>query len=56
MFGIWNDYKKEFQFGICEETPHKAINKLFKKIGNDAFKYRFQVKRIPDNFVKHLKE
>lgn len=40
--------KKEFQFGIKEETKHKAKNKLFKKIGYDSYKWRFKVRRIPE--------
>jgi hypothetical protein len=48
MYGIWNTYKKEFQFGIKEETRKKAMNKLFNKIGNDAYKYRFEVRKIPE--------
>lgn len=48
MYGIWNTYKREFQFGIKEETRKKAMNKLFNKIGNDAYKYRFEVRKIPE--------
>ena len=42
-FGIWNSMKKEFQFGICEPTPKKARDKLFKKIGYNSYKWRFEV-------------
>lgn len=45
-YGIWNTVHKEFQFGISEDTPRKAENKLFKKIGNDARKWRFEVRGI----------
>lgn len=48
MYGIWNSIKKEFQFGIREETRQKAFNKLFKKIGYDSYKWRFEVRRIPE--------
>lgn len=48
MYGVWNTIKKEFQFGIKEETENKAFNKLKKKIGDDAYKWRFEVRRIPD--------
>ena len=47
MYGIWNNIKKEFQFGIKEETKQKAQNKLFKKIGYDSYRWRFEVRRIP---------
>ncbi len=46
MYGIWNSMKKEFQFGISEETVKKAKKKLFKKIGYDSYKWRFEIKKI----------
>lgn len=45
-YGIWNSVKKEFQFGIKEPSKKKARQKLFDKIGNDARKWRFEVKEI----------
>jgi hypothetical protein len=45
--------KKEFQFGICEETKEKAIKKLFEKIGNDARKWRFEARLIPKGGLKN---
>ena len=41
--------KKEFQFGIDEPTEKKAQQKLFKKIGYDSYKWRFEVKEIKKN-------
>ena len=46
-YGIWNSKAKEFQFGICEDTPGRALRQLFKKIGNDARKWRFEPKELP---------
>lgn len=44
---IWNDVKKEFQFpSICETTEKGANTLLFKFIGNDARKYRFEIKKV----------
>lgn len=44
---IWNDVKKEFQFpSICETTEKGANTLLFKFIGNDARKYRFEIKKM----------
>ncbi len=44
---IWNDVKKEFQFPkICETTEKGANTLLFKFIGNDARKYRFEIKKV----------
>lgn len=45
-YGIYNTVKKEFQFGIEEPSKRKAWNKLFAKIGNDARKWRFEVREI----------
>lgn len=47
-YGIWNDAKKKFQFGICEDTPALAVARLFQKIGDDARKWRFEPRRLPD--------
>ena len=44
-YGIWNNMRKEFQFGICEDSQKKAKKALFNKIGNDAYKWRFEVKK-----------
>lgn len=40
--------KKEFQFGICEESKAKAEQKLFDKIGKGAYKWRFVAKKLPE--------
>lgn len=48
MYGIWNNIKKEFQFGIRELTKQRAKNKLFQKIGYDSYKWRFEIRRIPE--------
>ena len=46
-WGIWNQVKREFQFGISEDTPMLAEARLFQKIGDDARKYRFEVRQLP---------
>ena len=51
-YGIYNIRAKKFQFGINEPSKRKARNKLFAKIGKDAYKWRFQVKRINDNIMQ----
>lgn len=44
---IWNTKEKKQQFpSICEMTEDGAYIKLFHKIGWDAAKYRFVVKRV----------
>lgn len=45
-YGIYNKSKKEFQFGIKEPSKNKARQKLFDKIGKDAYKWRFEVREI----------
>lgn len=51
LYGIWNDMRKEFQFGIAETTPIKAQKKLFAKIGKDAYKWRFEIRRKPERNI-----
>ena len=51
-YGIWNDARKCWQFGICEDTPMLAEARLFQKIGNDARKWRFEARVLP----KHLRK
>ncbi len=45
-YGVYNSCKKEFQFGICEPSKCKAMKELFKKIGKDAYKWRFEIKPL----------
>lgn len=45
-YGVYNTCKKEFQFGICETSKRKATEALFKKIGNNAYKWRFEIKEL----------
>lgn len=54
-YGIWNDVKKEFQFGICEDTPMLAEARLYQKLGDDARKWRFQPRVLPDRRNKGCK-
>lgn len=52
---IWNDLKKEFQFPrICETTEKGANTCLFKYIGNDARKYRFEIKKVEKEEAKKI--
>ena len=48
-YGIWNTVVKQFQFGIIEDTPMLAEARLFQKIGRDAHKWRFEVRRIKED-------
>ena len=51
-WGIWNCAKKEWQFGICEDTPMLAEARLYQKIGDDARKWRFEPRILPAFMVK----
>ena len=46
-WGIWNAVTKCFQFGISEDTPMLAEARLYQKIGDDAKKWRFEVRQLP---------
>lgn len=46
-YGIYNTMCHDFQFGICEDTPMLAEARLFQKIGDDARKWRFEVRKLP---------
>ncbi len=44
---IYNNVQKCFQFpSICETTEKGANTCLFNHIGNDARKYRFEIKKV----------
>lgn len=47
-YGVWNTVRKEFQFGIREDTPMLAEARLFQRIGDDARKYRFEIRALPE--------
>ena len=49
MYGIYNTRAKEFQFGIKETSKRKARNKLFALIGDDARKWKFEVRKIKED-------
>lgn len=52
---IYNDLQKEFQFpSICETTEKGANTLLFKFIGNDARKWRFEVKKVEKEEAKEI--
>lgn len=51
-YGIWNDKTKKFQFGICEDSPMLAEARLFYKIGDDARKWRFEARILPEGDVE----
>lgn len=53
---VYNSMQKEFQFpSICETTEKGANTLLFKKIGNDARKWRFEIKELSDEKALEIK-
>jgi hypothetical protein len=50
-WGIWNSVAKCFQFGISEDTPMLAEARLYQKLGDDAKKWRFEVRQLPKEEV-----
>ena len=47
-YGIWNSWAKQFQFGIREDSPMLAVARLYYKIGDDASKWRFEARVLPE--------
>lgn len=47
QYGIYNAMQKTFQFGISEPSPYLAEQALFKKIGHNAKKWRFEARQLP---------
>lgn len=46
LYGIYSTVSKKFVFGIQEPSKTKANKKLFARIGKDAYKYRFEVRKL----------
>lgn len=55
-WGIWNSQRKEFQFGICEDSPYLAEARLMYLIGDDARKWRFEAKELPKDLIEQYKQ
>lgn len=50
MYGVFNAVQKRFVFGIQEQTARAAERALFKRIGKDAYKWRYEIRKIPANW------
>ena len=54
---VYNTSKKEFQFTkICEKTRKEAKKMLYTFIGKDAYKWRFQIRKVTDENAKKIRE
>lgn len=47
-YGIYNTKSKCFQFKISEDSPMLAEARLFYLIGDDARKWRFEVRELKE--------
>lgn len=52
-WGIWNDSKKQFMFGIDVNTRTKAKQELYKRVSYDALEWGFQIRKLPKE--KHIR-
>lgn len=50
LYGVWNGMQKRFVFGIKETSPRRAEKALFRRIGKDAYRWRYSIKAIPRNW------
>lgn len=46
MYGVYSTISRKFCFGIEETSIAKARKALFRKIGKDAYKWRFEIRKI----------
>lgn len=54
LYGVWSTVSKKFVFGIQAPSKTKARKELFKAIGTDAYKWRFEVRKIPKQAPQHI--
>lgn len=55
LYGIWSTVSRQFVFGIKETSKAKARKALFNEIGKDAYKFRFDARKIPQEQNKPKK-
>ena len=55
-YGLWNDWAKEWQFGIVERTAEAATQKAWDKLGNDFRKWRFEIKKMSEKTAEKVME
>lgn len=46
VYGVYSVVSKKFVFGIAEPTKRMAWSRLYEKIGKDAYKWRWQVRKV----------
>ncbi|MEK4632466.1 hypothetical protein ACTOTM_06790 [Bacillus subtilis] len=46
LYGVYSTRSRKFCFGIEEPSKTKARKELFNRIGTDAYKWRFEIRKI----------
>lgn len=59
-YGVWDILKKDFQFGIAEDSPILAEEKLARIVGDPAKSMKFLIRELPykivDQRIRYLAE
>lgn len=50
-YGIWDGVSNCWKHDVCEDTPMLAMARLYQKLGDDAKKWRFEPRMLPDKEV-----
>lgn len=56
LYGIFSTVSKRFLFNIQEPSKKKANKKLFEQIGKDAYKHRFEIRKLKHYVVRPKKD
>ena len=53
---VYNTSKKEYQFTrICEKTKREAKKMLYRFIGKDAYKWRFEIRKVSSEYANKIR-
>ncbi|MCY8922115.1 hypothetical protein [Bacillus atrophaeus] len=55
-YGVYSTRSRKFCFGIKEPSKTKARKELFNRIGSDAYKLRFEIRKIKNKKPKDKME
>ena len=50
QFGIWNGMTRRFVFGIRADTPGQARREAHRRMGDNAYRWRYEVAIIPQGW------
>ena len=52
---VYNTSKREYQFTqICEKTKKGAMKMLYRLIGKDAYKWRFEIRKVSTEYAERI--